>query len=132
MTCRPTSPAIACVAMKPLTLLGLCLPLTAFSLPPTLLPDFQERLDGLPNLSLSESLKVGTLTVGPRPQPNPEFREVVALRQVPDAVRRPRYVSKMPLLEPKVAVDPRMPIKTPNPEIDYKLILKEPDVATAP
>jgi hypothetical protein len=111
--------------MKAPALLLLALPLTAISNPPAFLPDFKERLDRLPSLSLGEISRQGPLTLR-----SPEVREVAARPGPPVAPRSPRFVSRMPVIEPDPAVDPRMPVKTPDPNVDYKLNVREPDVAS--
>lgn len=112
--------------MKAPALLLLSLPLVAISAPPSFLPNFEHRLDNLPNLSMGETIKQGTL-----PTWVPGAREVTARPEPLVTPRRPRYVSKMPVLEPNSSVDPHMPIKTPTPGVDYKLMIKEPDIASA-
>jgi hypothetical protein len=111
--------------MKALTPLLLVLPLTAVAAPPTFLPDFTDRLNSLPSLTLSESVKQGMLL-----PPSPQAREVAAWFAAPTARQSPRYVSKMPVIEPSTAVDPHMPILAPDPAVDHKLIIKAPDVAS--
>ena len=110
--------------MKAPALLLLVLPLTAFAAPPTFLPDFKERLDRLPGLSLRESARPGPLAVW-----SFEVRGVGARPAPPVASRRPQYVSRMPVIEPDPSVDLRMPVKAPDPNVDYKLNVREPDVA---
>lgn len=112
--------------MKALVTLLVTLPSAAPCTPPAFLPEFRDRLPGLPNMSLS-----GNVGPGLPPIAGPLSPAVRVPPGRPAAPRRPQYVSRMPVLEPDASVDPHMPIKVPDPRVDYKLSVQEPAVGPA-
>ena len=58
-------------------------------------------------------------------RPLPNFVSDFGRQQTPTVV-----VSRMPIINPRSDLDPKM-VKAPDPSVDYKLIIKSPDVAPA-
>lgn len=89
---------------------------------PPLLPEKLPELPGAPQMSPSEAIQLRKF---PAFDPvAPQDSQAVPL----PVLAKPRYVSRMPILEPRSANDRNMPIASPQPDIDFKMIVKKPDV----
>jgi hypothetical protein len=77
----------------------------------------------LPSLSLSDAGKqaqVPRISIGAPLSPD--------RREDPQPARRRKLVWNMPISVPEQSVDPKI-LETPDPSIDFKLIIKSPDAA---
>jgi hypothetical protein len=104
--------AIVAVAFVPITALADGVPVNPF-------PDAKI---GIPPLSLGEAAKQGTPPVLANPP--------VSFRSAAPAAPQKR-VSRMPIIPPRPEIDAKLRILTPDESVDYKLIVKEPDVEPA-
>jgi len=84
---------------------------------------FPDRKIGLPSFSLRENSREGPLNL--LGETGAWFRN-----QSPAIAPAKKFISKMPILHVTSDVDPKM-VKTPDPSIDYKLIVKTPNVESA-
>lgn len=84
---------------------------------------FPDQKIGAPPLSLAEIGKRGPLGVV-------NDARVWFRRQSPSAIPARKFVSNMPLITPKDGIDPKL-LKIPDFSIDYKLIVKDPDIEQA-
>lgn len=85
------------------------------------LPTFPERKIELPPLSFTENTK--------QVRPPSIWSEAGAgfRCQAPPPVLEPRFVSKMPVIVPEADIDPKI-LKAPDSSVDFKLIVKSPDI----
>ncbi len=88
------------------------------------LPNFSEKLEKAPELSLSEAIKTGHIS-----------RVDFGLFAPPMSVGRvqpseKKYISRMPVITPK-EVDRKMPIVAPDSSSDFKMTVIDPKVEPA-
>ena len=79
----------------------------------------------LPPLSLSDAGKqahVPKISIGPPLSPD--------RRETPQQALKQKIIWNMPILVPKEGIDPKI-LKTPDPSVDFKLIVKSPDTASS-
>jgi hypothetical protein len=77
-----------------------------------------------PSLSLIEIARQGMLPIFDERE-----RRDSGLRQ--SSIRPPTRVSRMPIILPRAELDDAMVIKEPEASIDYRLLVKTPDVISA-
>ena len=81
------------------------------------LPEFSTKLDLDTSFSLSDATKAGQLT---------QFQPGLPSQRPSKPARK--LISRMPVIEATDLVDRNMPIAKPDPEVDYSMVVKEPEV----
>lgn len=92
------------------------------------LPEFKSNLPGVPSLSLKDVTQPPG-TGGPVPM----FGLVEARPTLPRPNTAPRISREngMPVLRPNPDVDYKLIVKAPDPAVDFKMIVRSPDAASA-
>lgn len=86
---------------------------------------FPERKSALPPLSLTESAKQApSLTLWG------EVGDWSRHAAPPAVVEQKKFASRMPIVVPRADIDPKI-LHAPNSSVDFKLIVKNPDVVSA-
>lgn len=101
--------------------LVLCPCLLGAAVPPW--PSFAEKLAGLPDLSLSETVKSWQL-----PFAASEAKATAEWFRCAGVPREKRYVSRMPVIEPAENIDRYMPLLAPKSDLDCKMNVRVPNV----
>lgn len=107
--------------MKPLFLFICCTLGSAFAAPSP--APFSATKIETPSLSLLGAAQERLPAVGPDLRP--------VLHQQPTPVRAPRLLSRMPVIPPPAGTDYKLRIAHPNESIDYKMLIKRPEVESA-
>ena len=102
--------------------------LRADSLP---LPEFNSKSIGLPPLSLTDISKGAAGSKTFSTQMTPPRTALPVLSYAPSTTRRIDRTSGMPILTPNPDVDYKMIVKSPDPSIDFKMIARDPSTAVA-
>lgn len=86
-------------------------------------PTFPDAKIELPPLPLVQSAKPA---MPPAIRLNPTGDRALH-SPTPALVGRPQFFSRMPIIVPRAKIDPKI-VTPPNPDVDYKLLVKRPDI----